>query len=102
MKHLSVEEMIDFVSFDKLNSESLEFAAKINAHIFNCDECRKKIEAFQTLDDQFEKMENKKELEDMVKEKLRSYNDNSVDRHIENNAENDLDSEIKRELDNYL
>ena len=53
MKHLTVDEMIDFVSFNKLDSESLALASKVNAHIFECRACRKKVESFQVVYDEF-------------------------------------------------
>jgi len=55
MKHLTVEEMIDFVSFDKLDEKSLTLAAKVNAHISECACCRKNVKAFQVVYDEFER-----------------------------------------------
>ncbi len=52
MKHLTVDEMIDFVSFNKLENESLVLASRVNAHIFACQDCRNKVEAFQTVYDE--------------------------------------------------
>lgn len=46
MKHLSIDEMIDFVSINKLDDESLKLASVINAYILRCDACRKKLKYF--------------------------------------------------------
>lgn len=53
MEHLTIEEIIDFVSFNKLNDESISLAKKVNLHILKCDECREKVAAYQTICDQF-------------------------------------------------
>ena len=66
MKHLTVDEMIDFVSFNKLDNESLALAAKVNAHIFECADCRKKISAFQTVYDELIKMGEKENISELV------------------------------------
>ena len=49
MTHLSVEEMIDFVSFEKLTEENIALAKKVNEHICSCKECFQKVSAFQTV-----------------------------------------------------
>ena len=51
MVHLTVEEMIDFVSFKKPDDRILALASKVNAHVYKCEECREKLEAFQTVYD---------------------------------------------------
>ena len=56
MKHLTVDEMISFVSINKLDDGSLELAAKVNAHIWECEECRNRVDAFQTVYDEFVRM----------------------------------------------
>ena len=70
MKHLTVDEMIDFVSFNKLDSESLALASKVNAHIFECDICRKKVKAFQIVYDKLEKMGKKEEFRSVFNNKM--------------------------------
>lgn len=51
MKHLTIEEMISFVSISKLNDTSLNLASKVNTHIIKCTECRNKVRAFQDVFD---------------------------------------------------
>ena len=49
MKHLTIDEMIAFVSISELNTASLELASKVNTHIIECDLCRNKVRAFQEV-----------------------------------------------------
>ena len=70
MEHLTVEEMIDFVSFDRIDEESLALAAKVNAHILSCDACRKKVAAFQTVYDEFAAMKVSGAFRKRVREML--------------------------------
>lgn len=51
MNHLTVEEIIAFVSATELNDSFLKLAGKVNGHIAQCDECLKKVKAFQTVYD---------------------------------------------------
>ena len=51
MKHLTTDEIINFVTFDSLTKENLELAAMVNAHILICEECREKVKAFQAVSD---------------------------------------------------
>lgn len=53
MAHLTVEEIIEFVSFGKLSGETIELATKVNEHIRSCPRCLKKVSAFQTVYDEF-------------------------------------------------
>lgn len=69
MKHLTIDEIIDFVSFNKLDSKSLELAARVNAHIFKCATCREKVEAFQIVYDEFVRMNKKEVFKSAVNEK---------------------------------
>ena len=52
MKHLNLEEIIGFVSFDKLDDDSLRLVQVVNGHILNCDECRVKVSDFQLVYDE--------------------------------------------------
>ena len=53
MDHLSVEEIIDFVSISELDGASLELASRVNSHILKCPECLRKVEAFGELYEAF-------------------------------------------------
>lgn len=52
MKHLTVDEMIDFVSLRELNREAIELSTVINGHIRTCRTCRERVRAFQVIFDE--------------------------------------------------
>ena len=49
MKHLTFEEMTDFVSLRSLDRSSVELIQRVNGHVCRCSECRKKLRAMQTV-----------------------------------------------------
>lgn len=51
MKHLTTDEIINFVTIDNISKENLELAAAVNGHILLCDKCREKVKAFQAVSD---------------------------------------------------
>lgn len=51
MEHLTLDQIIQFVTMDEINDENLKLAAYVNNHIMLCDECRKKVEAYQAVND---------------------------------------------------
>ncbi len=58
MIHLSVDEIIEFVSFNELSDETLAMAGRVNEHISKCADCLKKVKAFQTVYDELCKLNN--------------------------------------------
>ena len=72
MKHLTVDEIIGFVSFDKINEETLALASKVNNHIGVCEECLRKVRTFQLVNDSLESLKRdagfRKELEQQAAE----------------------------------
>lgn len=56
MEHLSIDEMIEFVSANEINGQSIELAKKVNGHIRNCAECFDKVRAFQMIYDEFRRI----------------------------------------------
>ncbi len=53
MEHLSAEEIIDFVTSNRLDSETLRLASKVNAHISSCEDCRTQVNRYQAIYDEF-------------------------------------------------
>ncbi len=49
--HLTTDEILNFITIDNMTPEVISFAAKVNCHIMQCEECRKKVEAFQIVYD---------------------------------------------------
>lgn len=70
MKHVTVDEMIDFVSFEKIDRETIDLASKVNAHILKCESCRKKILAFQTIYDELLKLGKSEKFRELVKNRM--------------------------------
>ena len=56
MKHITVDEIIDFVTDETLDAKSMENASKVTAHICKCSECLKKVQAFQKVYEEFERL----------------------------------------------
>lgn len=54
MKHLSMKDIIDYVDADMVNTETLELISNVNAHIGQCEKCRKKLDAYQTMAEELE------------------------------------------------
>lgn len=49
--HLTTDEILNFITMESITQDSIAFAAKVNSHIMQCEDCRKKVEAFQMLND---------------------------------------------------
>ena len=56
MKHLTFEEMADFVSFQTFDEKTVALMQKVTGHICRCGECREKLKAMQTLSDGYSDM----------------------------------------------
>ena len=54
MEHLSMEQIIEFVTAEELNEEFLRLASKVNGHIQQCAECFDAVDALQRLHDEYE------------------------------------------------
>ena len=52
MTHLTVEEIIEFVSFDTLSEDTMALSTKVNEHIRSCSTCLEKVSAFQMVYDE--------------------------------------------------
>lgn len=58
MTHLTVEEIIDFVSINVLTPENIPLTQKVNGHIRTCKECLEKVRAFQDIHDEMMRIAN--------------------------------------------
>lgn len=70
MIHLTKNEIMKFVSFNRLDAASLEFAGKVNTHLRECPECRKRVIAYQKINDlltEFTSMDNIENMEKIEK-----------------------------------
>lgn len=69
MKHLTIDEMLDFVSMTELNGDAMKLAAYITKHIRECDSCMKQVRALQMVYDEFSALNTKCSLKDFLAEK---------------------------------
>lgn len=53
MKHLTVDEILDFVSLTELDARSIELSAVVNGHIGKCEKCLELVRSFQMIYDEF-------------------------------------------------
>lgn len=84
MKHLTVEEMIEFVSFDTPDPRTLKLASRVNTHIRCCEECRKKVDAFQLLYDEMKVVRHASGAKAMAHgAALRARAEDTLDREVE-------------------
>ena len=44
-----MNQIIEFISFDEINEDTLKLAAKVNSHISVCPACRSKIRSIQGI-----------------------------------------------------
>ena len=58
MKHLTFDEIIDFVSFEKLDADTMNLASAVNGHICECQECFELVKAYEETKTPFMFMEN--------------------------------------------
>lgn len=56
--HITIDEMIDFLDTKELDAGFLGRAARINAHLLNCEECKSKFMILQTAEELFFKFKN--------------------------------------------
>jgi len=55
MKHLTVEQITEFVGMKKLDPHALELAANVTTHIRACSACMRKVRAYQLVQDGMER-----------------------------------------------
>ena len=68
MKHLSVDQIIEYVSMTKMNDEELNLSATVNEHICKCEKCFELVQSFQLISDEFTELRLKGEFRKAVKQ----------------------------------
>lgn len=53
MKHLTIDQIISFVSLCKLDEQALELSCLVNEHIRECSDCLQQVRSFQDVYDEF-------------------------------------------------
>lgn len=56
MNHLTLDEIIDFVSVTEINEETMQLMGKVNAHVARCRECRELVRSYQLVYDEVIRM----------------------------------------------
>lgn len=88
MSHLTVCQIIDFVSSTELNESTKKLIATVNKHICECPECLEKVQAFQTIYDEFRFRLDDEEMKNF----LASYDEkNKTEKEAEKKAEKEED-----------
>lgn len=93
MKHLTVDEILDFVSLTELNNQSIELSTTVNGHIRKCEKCRKLVRTFQMIHDEFSRCGSDG-----------NFKEHFVDEFLKDVVENESAIEVKskiEELDGY-
>ena len=90
MKHLTVDEIIEFVSFTELNSEAINLSASVNGHIRECEKCLKLVRAFQMIYDEFSRLSFGGDFKKYV-----------IDKVLKDTAENENAIEVKSEVEEF-
>ena len=84
MMHPTVEEIIEFVSFNELSDDTICLAAKINEHIRNCPSCMTKVSSFQMVYDELCRIGN---VDDAKKSIYRMIDDGELASMIDSELE---------------
>ena len=88
MSHLSVDDIIEFVSSNKADAETLQLISTVNQHIRECPKCLHVVKAFQLVHDKFVKIGDSREF--------KKYFYNVIKKENKENF-----SELKEAVDEY-
>ncbi|MBQ8697225.1 MAG: hypothetical protein IJ519_05840 [Clostridia bacterium] len=56
MTHLTIDDVINYVSVKKADKTSLELISRVTAHITRCDRCLRRVDAFLTVGEELTRM----------------------------------------------
>lgn len=92
MTHLTVEEIIEFVSFDKLLEGTVALSAKVNEHIRSCPACLQKVSSFQMVYDELSRIKNvadvKQNIYRLIDEgKIKAMQETELNEEIQSSSE---------------
>lgn len=95
MTHLTVEEIIEFVSFDKLSEDTITLSTKVNEHIRSCSSCLEKVSSFQMVYDELCRIGNvgdvKQSIYRLIDEgKIKALQETEVNEEIQSTNEHDM------------
>ena len=95
MTHLTVEEIIEFVSFDKLSEDTITLSTKVNEHIRSCSTCVEKVSSVQMVYDELCRIGNvgdvKQSIYRLIDEgKIKALQETEVNEEIQSTNEHDM------------
>lgn len=90
MEHLTVDEIIDFISLTELNNDAIVLSATVNRHIRKCEKCLRLVRSFQVIYDEFSLLGSERGFKDFV-----------VGEILNRNFENEKAEELYSALDEY-
>ncbi len=53
-EHLTIDEILEFISFQKITPDTMKLVSRVNDHILECRICFEKVSALQLMQDKFE------------------------------------------------
>ena len=75
MNHLTVDDIINFVSLPEMNEEAVELSAAVNGHIRKCGKCLELVRAFQMIYDEFSRLNTNGDFKKFVFETVSAETD---------------------------
>lgn len=78
MGHLTVDEIIQFVSMTEINQDTVALSASVNGHIRKCETCIRLVRAFRTVHDEFARMGAGAQFANVVKARMAERNETNV------------------------
>ena len=75
MNHLTVDDIINFVSLSEMNKEAVELSAAVNGHIRKCAKCLELVRAFQMIYDEFSRLNTSGDFRKFVSETISEETD---------------------------
>ena len=77
MRHLTPNEIIDYLSISEITPSTLSLASKVNTHIRSCERCLTKVQAFQVVREELKRSNQSAEIEVLAAEVRRRSGERS-------------------------
>ncbi|MBQ9945522.1 MAG: hypothetical protein IJO68_03255 [Clostridia bacterium] len=68
-EHLTIDEILDFVTMDNIDENTLSLIARVNSHILVCKECFELVNAIQLIQEEFERLQTSSDFRSFVSER---------------------------------
>lgn len=77
MNHLTIDDIINFVSLSEMNKEAIEISAAVNGHIRKCAKCLELVRAFQIIYDEFSRLNASGDFRKFISETISTETDDN-------------------------